>query len=159
MKICPKCNNIHENKGKFCCRGCANSRSFSEETKKLKSLQNKKYYISLSEEEKEERKEFLKNNLNKYGENANKRASRIFLLEADTKDLKLSSIRKKVNLEQNNKCLICNIFEWNNKPITLQLDHIDGNKYNNERNNLRMICPNCHSQTDTFVGRNKKYKV
>lgn len=48
--------------------------------------------------------------------------------------------------------------EWLGKPISLQLDHIDGDKHNNEIQNLRFICPNCHSQTKTFAGRNlRKY--
>ena len=59
-----------------------------------------------------------------------------------------------------NKCAICNMNpEWNNKPLTLQLDHIDGNHSNNNLNNLRLLCPNCHSQTDTYTGRNNKLIV
>ncbi len=45
---------------------------------------------------------------------------------------------------------------YNNKPITLQVDHIDGNSDNNFPNNLRLLCPNCHSQTETWVSRNIK---
>ena len=51
------------------------------------------------------------------------------------------------------KCSVCDIADWNGKPLTLQLDHIDGDSYNNEVTNLRFICPNCHSQTDTFCGK------
>lgn len=40
--------------------------------------------------------------------------------------------------------------EWNDEPLTLQIDHIDGDTSNNERNNLRFLCPNCHSQTKTY---------
>lgn len=54
------------------------------------------------------------------------------------------------------KCVSCNIAEWNNKPISLHLDHIDGNSDNNIPSNIRLLCPNCHSQTETFCGRNKK---
>lgn len=54
-----------------------------------------------------------------------------------------------------NKCSCCGISEWNNKPITMQLDHIDGNSNNHVLNNLRLLCPNCHSQTDTWCGKNK----
>lgn len=54
------------------------------------------------------------------------------------------------------KCAICgNIGEWNGKRLTLQLDHING-KHNDHRIfNLRFLCPNCHSQTENFSGKNK----
>ena len=55
-----------------------------------------------------------------------------------------------------NKCECCGIDDWNNKPITIQLDHIDGVSNNHKFENLRMLCANCHSQTPTFCGRNKK---
>lgn len=55
-------------------------------------------------------------------------------------------------------CVICNLAQvWNGKPLILQLDHIDGNKRNNTLTNLRLLCPNCHSQTDTFVRKNAVY--
>jgi hypothetical protein len=55
-----------------------------------------------------------------------------------------------------NKCEVCGIDSWNGNPINMQLDHIDGNTYNHCIDNLRMICPNCHSQTETYCGKNKK---
>jgi hypothetical protein len=57
-----------------------------------------------------------------------------------------------------NECSICGISEWNGKPLPLELDHIDGNPTNHNIKNLRMICPNCHSQTKTFRGKNKRKK-
>jgi hypothetical protein len=54
-----------------------------------------------------------------------------------------------------NKCNICSITEWNGKQILMQLDHIDGDSHNHRLENLRLICPNCHSQTDTYCGKNK----
>jgi hypothetical protein len=53
------------------------------------------------------------------------------------------------------KCASCGISEWNGKDISLHLDHIDGNSSNHKFENLRLLCPNCHSQTDTYCGRNK----
>jgi hypothetical protein len=44
--------------------------------------------------------------------------------------------------------------EWCGKPIVLELDHIDGNFNNNSSDNIRYLCPNCHSQTETSSGRN-----
>ena len=54
-------------------------------------------------------------------------------------------------------CESCGIGEnWNGKDLVLELDHIDGNNTNNSLENLRILCPNCHSQTPTFRGRNIK---
>lgn len=52
-------------------------------------------------------------------------------------------------------CSICGIDEWQGKKISLQLDHIDGDNHNHRLENLRLVCPNCHSQTDTYCGKNK----
>lgn len=57
--------------------------------------------------------------------------------------------------ERGYKCELCpNKGKWKGKPITLHLDHIDGDKKNNALGNLRLLCPNCHSQTETYAGRN-----
>jgi hypothetical protein len=53
------------------------------------------------------------------------------------------------------KCECCGITEWNGQPAPIELDHIDGNRYNNTIENLRILCPNCHAQTDTYRGKNK----
>lgn len=52
------------------------------------------------------------------------------------------------------KCECCGISDWQNKKIILQLHHIDGDHYNNEFSNLQILCPNCHSQTNTYCSRN-----
>lgn len=53
-----------------------------------------------------------------------------------------------------NICETCGITEWQGKHIACELDHIDGNSKNHVLSNLRILCPNCHSQTSTF--RSKK---
>ena len=54
------------------------------------------------------------------------------------------------------QCESCGISEYNNKPISLEINHKDGNNGNHHLNNLEILCPNCHSQTDTY--RSKKNK-
>lgn len=63
-----------------------------------------------------------------------------------------TSLRKRLiecGLKEN-KCECCGITSWNGKEIKFELHHIDGNHYNNNLDNLQILCPNCHSQTDTF---------
>jgi len=65
------------------------------------------------------------------------------------------TLRRVLSKTKGYKCVSCNIETWNNKPITLQVNHIDGDCTNNIPNNLELICPNCHSQTETWGARNK----
>ena len=65
----------------------------------------------------------------------------------------LNKIIKEFNLLEY-KCNMCDIESWNDKPITLELDHSDGDSTNCKLTNLRYLCPNCHSQTDTYKGKN-----
>lgn len=53
-------------------------------------------------------------------------------------------------------CKECTISTWNGKEITLDIDHIDGDWSNCEKDNLRFLCPNCHRQTKNFGSKNKK---
>lgn len=72
-----------------------------------------------------------------------------------------SGLRRRILREGilQNKCSICGIEEWMGRPIVCELDHANGNRYDHRLENLRLLCPNCHSQTDTYCGRNKgRYK-
>lgn len=58
-----------------------------------------------------------------------------------------------------NQCALChNPPQWQGKPLTLRLDHINGIHNDNRLENLRWLCPNCDSQLDTYCGRNQKDK-
>lgn len=67
--------------------------------------------------------------------------------------LKERLIKEKIKEE---KCEKCGNTEWLGEKIPLQLHHIDGNKYNNELKNLQLLCPNCHSLTENWCGKNTK---
>ena len=53
------------------------------------------------------------------------------------------------------KCEICGINSWNGKELTLQLHHKDGDHHNHNLDNLQLLCPNCHTQTDNYGGKTK----
>ena len=69
----------------------------------------------------------------------------------------ISSLKKRLLNEKvlEYKCAICGISEWQGKPLSLQLDHINGKNNDHRIENIRFLCPNCHSQTETFAGRNR----
>lgn len=66
------------------------------------------------------------------------------------------TIRKRILSENilEYKCDKCSIYNWEGSPLSLHLDHINGINDDHRIENLRFLCPNCHSQTDTYAGRN-----
>jgi len=156
MEKCKKCGNeFIPQKGliSYCSLACRNSRERSDETKRNIAegmLKSEKFLKSLEN----------KNRLIDYKKIAEKvkQTWNTKLLSDEFQTLSFGRLRKRIILEQGGKCNHCGIDKWNNKPITLELEHIDGNHSNNNRENLEAICPNCHSQTDTWRGRNKQDK-
>jgi hypothetical protein len=66
-----------------------------------------------------------------------------------------NATRKALIHRDGNKCSVCNIENWQNKAIVFEVEHKDGNSSNHIASNLCLICPNCHSQTATYKGKNK----
>ena len=138
----------------YCSRNCSNKRIHSKETKE-KIRNSMKEYISknpniFSKEEIEKRIESFKKTIKEK------------IMNMDFSLLGYDAIKKRLFYEQNGKCNKCGNDMWLGKPIPLELEHKDGNHNNNSRDNVELLCPNCHAQTDTYRGKNvnnayKKY--
>ncbi len=73
-------------------------------------------------------------------------------------NLQTNKIKKKI-LEENikpHRCECCGLEKWLNQPIPLELHHIDGDRTHNELDNYKLLCPNCHSFTDSYRGKNSR---
>lgn len=68
---------------------------------------------------------------------------------------KNEAIKKRLIRERGHQCEECTNIEWRGKPITIELEHVDGNNRNNAQENLKLLCPNCHSQTPTWKNRKR----
>lgn len=151
---CEKCGTSFERptkgyKKRFCSRACANSRQFNETANKKRAKSNRQAWKKMAPDVLKERKKnmhlIVKKRMQTYQNN---------FMAADFDTLASGTKRRRVLLEQNNCCLHCGLKEWQGQPLTLELDHIDGNNQNEVRDNLRYLCPNCHSLTPTWRGRN-----
>ena len=154
MNKCKKCSKEFEPvKGlvNYCSLECRNSRSWSEEDKNKKSI-SAKNSIKLKEQLKTLRTEEV---YNKIIETRKKNHIKK-IINTNFEDLSFNSLRFRILYEQENKCNKCGLDEWLGHKFVLELEHKDGNNKNNNRDNLEMICPNCHSLTETWRGRNKK---
>lgn len=149
MKICPKCNVQHTKDGIFCSRGCANSRIFSDDAKRKKS-------VALKGKPRPDVPRVIRD-VDKWKVNI-KQAWLTKYNETPFSELGMVNQRRRVFEEQLYCCNKCGVSEWQSSKIPLELEHKDGNTTNNSRENLEGLCPNCHSITDTWRGRNKPAK-
>ena len=80
------------------------------------------------------------------------------ILSGKVKYHSTSSLKRRLLKEgiKKNKCEECGIDSWNDKPLSMHLDHVNGNNTDNRIDNLKMLCPNCHSQTSTYAGKSKR---
>lgn len=64
--------------------------------------------------------------------------------------------RLKRELKWEHRCSMCQNTTWNDRPIPIEIDHINGDHRDNRIENIRFLCPNCHAQTDTYKGKNMR---
>lgn len=146
-----KCKKEHDGlygSGRFCSEFCARS------------------FVSMQNRAEKNKKIALKLRGHEVSQEVREKAGRLSsqtklrqLLEATFDCLTVESKKKRVVIEQNKACFRCGIKEWLSEPLTLQVDHVDGDTQNNQRENLRGLCPNCHSQTPTYCGKGRVGKV
>ena len=153
-----KCGNNHDGlygSGKFCSRSCANSRTHSEKTKQkmskaLKGNQPWNTGTKLSDEHKEKIAH----------SSTGKIRPRIPDNEVFVENCSVARhvIKKRIIRDKllDYKCAICGQEKiWNGKELSLQLDHINGINNDHRLKNLRFLCPNCHTQQDTYSAKNR----
>lgn len=143
---CLNCGLITDNP-KFCCNGCSVSYNNSNNhwRKKRGIIKTKPICIFCGIECKNYKSKFCSSKC----QHTHSMIESVFNKTASPR-----TIKKYLIYSEGNKCGVCGITEWNNKPIVMDLEHIDGNSDNNELENLCIICPNCHSQTNTYNGKN-----
>lgn len=158
---CEQCGDDHDGSyasGRFCTSVCA--KTFSSNANKATRLLN----MSIALKGKTRARPATDLVKSTYGFSNEERKSavekRAVLSEkrwrtAEFNLIQKSRVRDRILLEQDGKCACCGIDQtWNGMHLKFQLDHISGDKSDESRLNLRMICANCHTQTPTFCSKN-----
>jgi 5-methylcytosine-specific restriction endonuclease McrA len=97
----------------------------------------------------------MSNNWNSTTADKVRETVRIKMSQKSFEEVGCGTKRQRVIEEQFGCCSKCGIKEWMGEPICLEIDHINGNNQDNSRDNLEALCPNCHSMTKTWRGRNR----
>jgi len=136
----------------YCGDKCKNSRNFSDSAKQKKSFATSKMWsegklkdvnwkeVNNEKEKIEKCKEHWLQDLKKRIETGDK--------------IWIGTIKKFLVVQNGHSCMMCGLNHPKTGKVPLEIDHIDGDKNNNELTNLRILCPNCHSQTDTWRFKN-----
>jgi hypothetical protein len=147
----------------FCCYGCGNLALFKNNSNKLtcSSSSNscpankkknseglKRDYIKGTRVQKEVYKSLPQETKDRMNWNKGN-------FSADFSYNGKGSHKEVLKKERGSSCEECKLDKWLDKPIPLELDHIDGDNRNNIKQNLRLLCPNCHAFTPTYRGRGK----
>jgi len=82
------------------------------------------------------------------------RLKRRIKVEADPNSVRPPRLKNYLLDTRGHRCEVCGITQWMGRAAPLELDHRDGNPLNNQLDNVRLICPNCHAQTATYKGKN-----
>ena len=150
---CEKCSTDHFRQygsGRFCSAKCARSFSTADKRQDINEAVSRKL------------KGKLPSGYSEMSTDASRlKAARSLRRKSEARpfdEVSLDLKRRRVISDQNGCCNHCGLNEWRGRPLTLELEHIDGDNTNNDRSNLECLCPNCHSLTDTWRGRNKKTK-
>lgn len=156
MKICPKCLEQHNKQGIFCSRKCANSRGPRTDEFKIKVSQKLKGRPPWNTG-----KTLTKEHSQKISEwNTGKKRPKLTDSEIFCENSSVARQHVKKRIIDNSyieyKCSCCGLGnEWNGKPLCLQLDHINGINNDHRLQNLRFLCPNCHTQQETYAAKNR----
>lgn len=151
MNQCANCSKETKNP-KFCCRSCGVSYNNHIKPKRIKRMRTckfckNKFHSLHSYNQKYCNKQCLQNH-------------REYNIQTDgfgDGHYHNNTIRRYLIKKHGNSCMICGQSgdDWNGKPITLIVDHIDGKSNNNKLDNLRIVCPNCDCQLPTYKAKNK----
>ncbi len=142
-KVCPTCGKeipYEKRRNKFCSTSCAN-----KGVVRVKTVNSE--FCAYCGKKKEKRH-------NKYCDTCH--SQNVYNRVEDVASAKSpDGVRAYLLRTRDHRCEMCQLKLWNGIPITLEVHHIDGNSDNNEEDNLQLLCPNCHSQTDNFKGAAK----
>jgi hypothetical protein len=158
---CENCKEKHDGKygsGRFCSAKCARGFSTKNKRKEInnkvsKKLKGRTNFATVSKGT--EAYEKWKSSIAETWKNKNEKRKQEIMQNKPFCDWPRPMIWDRVFDDQDGKCRNCKNSHWMGELITLELEHIDGDSSNNKRENVELLCPNCHSLTPTWRGRNK----